>query len=476
MLKKLFTSTLLYTIGGVLPMLSSLVLVFPYTQQLAPGDYGLLAIYISFTLLVQIIVNYGIDNYISVHYFEYKDNPEQLKKFIGTMVILLMIIGAIFTLFMAISGGLIFSFVFRNKVVDFFPFGFMSVITAICNALFRTYTTLLIYRQKPWRFLWFNLFNFVATIVISVIGLQIYPHAITGPMWGRLLSGVGIFLLSILFYISEYGIAFDKTKLSGVQKFCTPVLIFTLLTWVMSYINIYILPKMNDVGIYDIAIKFTLFIEFTQNGLCNAINPKIYHLWKDGNLTHSTPEENKYHHLFTLVTIMLVALSIFGLPILVTLIVKNQAYYAALTYIPYIAAGCAFRAIYNIFTNPVYYFKKTSLLPRMFVVSAFIQVVLGIVLIKYFGVWGAIWSTLLVKPMQIIVLWMGTKELFDFKFNITKVIILPVVYIVGMFAIYQLPGGGNYIIPGSLQLVWAIILILIAFRKEIDQVPLLFKK
>jgi O-antigen/teichoic acid export membrane protein len=476
MFKKLFTSTILYTIGGVLPMAASLVLVIPYTQQLMPADTGALAIYISLSLFIQILVNFGIDYFISIHYFEHKDNSEELNKFIGTMVVLLLAFGLLFTLILAVSGNLLFELAFKNKGISFFPFGLMSALTAIFNALFRTYTTLLIYRQNPTRFIWFNIINFIATIVFSLGALWMYPHTIIGPMWGRLLSGFIIFLLSFGFYVKDYGIVFDKTKLAGFWKFSIPVLLFTLLTWGLSYANTYILPLMKDVGIYNFAIQCTMLIEFTQNGLSNAINPKIFHLWKDKNLDHSTPEENKFHHLFTLVNIVLISVSIFSLPILITFVIKNQAFYPALTYIPYIAAGFVFRALYNMFLCPIYYFKKTTLLLPTLGISVILQVILGFIFIKYFGIWGAVISTLLVKPLQVILLGLATKRLFHFDYNKTKIIFLPLLYVGGIIAIYQLTGGANYLIPGSLQLLWAGVLILIAFRKEIDQVPLLFKK
>ncbi|MGP8217620.1 MAG: lipopolysaccharide biosynthesis protein [Bacteroidia bacterium] len=477
MLKKLFTSTVLYTIGGLLPMLSGLILLFPYTQQLMPADYGALAIFISFTAFIQIILNYGIDNFIAIYYFEHKDDPEGLRKFVGTIVALLIIIGCVFALIMAVSGNLLFLFpAFKNKGLSFYPFGFMSVLTAFCNVIFKTYTTLLIYRQQQWRFLWFNLINFIATIIISLIGLEMYPHSIIGPMWGRLLSGVVIFLLALSFYLVEYGIAFDKTMLSGWQKFCTPVVIFSLLTWIMSYVNSYILYDLSDVGIYGFAMQCTLLIEFTQNGLVSVINPKIYLLLKDGNLTRSTPEENKYHHLFTLATILLIAITIFLLPILITLVVKNKTYYASFYYLPYVAGGYVFRVLYNLFILQIYYRKKTKLLPRLFSISSLAQIVFGIIFIKYFGLWGAVWSALLIKPLQVILLWIGARKMFAYKFNVIKLVALPVIYLIGIIVIYQLAGTANYLIPGSLQLLLAIILILIAFRNEIPQMTLLLKK
>ncbi len=476
MLKFFFTSTFLYTLGSLFPTLSGLVLLFPYTQNLSIGDYGTLAILISFTLFMQIVINYGIDNYIAIHYFNFNDNPLQLKRFISTMAIFLLFIGATSIVLMALTGNLLLGYIFKDKGISFFPYCFMSVATAFFNVLFKTYTTLLIYLQKPLKFFLFNLVNFIATVLLSWILLDLYPHTLIGPMWGRLLSGLVIFLLSLSFYIREYGIGFDRTKLSGLQKFCTPILAFGLLSWIIAYIFNYILKGTENVGVFAFAMQCTLLIEFSQNGLTSAINPKIYHLWKDRSLVKSTPEENKYHHLYTLVTILLISLSILLLPLFVPLFVKKTDYYSSFTYLPYLCAGFAFRGLYNIFINPIYYFKKTNTLPRMLFISAIFQIVCGIVLIKYFGIWGAVWSSVLVKPIQVLLLWQSSRKLFAFKFNLFKMIFLPILYVTGVIVIYQFPGYSNSIMPGILQFLFASLLILIAFKNELHSIPLLFKK
>ncbi|MEO6883445.1 MAG: oligosaccharide flippase family protein [Bacteroidia bacterium] len=478
MLKKIFSSTILFSIGGLLPTMASLVLLLPYTQNLTIADYGALSIYISFTLLLQIIVNFGVDVFIPIHHYEYQDDIVKMRKFVGTILTVVLAISLLSILIMLLSGNFLFEHIFQHKNISFFPFGFMCVVTAVFNAIFKIYTTFLIYRQKPWKFLWFNLFNFVLTVIISLIGLYLYPNTLIGPIWGRLLSGVGIFVLSMYFFISEFGICFDSTMLKGFRKFCVPVLLFGILTWILSYINNYILnatDTISDVGVYDFAIKCTLLIEFSQNGLTSAIAPKIYQMWKDTGITKSTVAENKFHHLFALVTILIVAVNILTLPIIVPILVKKQAYHAAFQYLPLICCGFLFRGIYNLYVFPIYYFKKTHLLPKLVLVSAILQIILGIYLTKTFGIWGAISTTVFIKGTQVIILWFGSRKIFDYHFNIFKMIMMPLLYIVTIIVVYFVFHFDNYWAPGIIQFLFAIIIILIVFRNEIKQVPSLLK-
>ncbi len=328
-----------------MPLLTSVVLLIPYTQNLNTGLYGELALYLALSLFIQILANYGIDTYVSIHHLDYQDQPEKLKQFVGTLVSALLIIGIIITIAFSLSGVFLFRIIFGDEI-KFFPYGFMSVITGVFNSFFRAYINFLYYRQKPIRYFFFNLFNFIITITICAAGLYMYPQTLIGPLWGRLLSGIAIFLFAFFFFAKEYGIHYKPELLTGFHKYCLPVLGFLLLTWVMYYINNYIINAFEttaDVGIYDFALKCTLLIEVVQVGLLGTINPKIYQIWKNKNIRSSTLEENRYHHVFTLLSVIFIALCIFILPLVVKLLVNNEEYYASFQYLPVLCAGYAFR-------------------------------------------------------------------------------------------------------------------------------------
>ncbi|MBK9457452.1 MAG: hypothetical protein IPO24_18630 [Bacteroidetes bacterium] len=134
---------------------------------------------------------------------------------------------------------------------------------------------------------------------------------------GRLISGVLIFLLTFIYGWKEFGITFNFKLLPEIRKYATPIVLFSLLTWVLGYINNYILNAFStpaDVGIYDFALKCTLVIEYAGLGITGAINPRIYQLWKKSNIAESSAEENRYYHVFSALNIIIIALNILLLP------------------------------------------------------------------------------------------------------------------------------------------------------------------
>jgi O-antigen/teichoic acid export membrane protein len=250
-------------------------------------------------------------------------------------------------------------------------------------------------------------------------------------MWGRFLSGIGIFILALYFFLTEVGLHFKKDLLRDIFSFCMPITIYYLLGWVVSYIDRYIINNYMssaDVGVFDFAVKCTLLIDFLQMGLANSITPKIFSIWKNKGASESSVEVNKYYSGFTALSISAILVTIILIPIIVPLIVYKDQYYQAFIYVPVLAIGFGFKGLYNMFLNPIYFQKKTKVLTKIFFISSVIQVITSIFFIKAWGVWGIIWAGLFSKLIQVVLLYFESRKIFSYKFNMTKLIMLPVFF------------------------------------------------
>lgn len=467
-MKHIVKSAFFITVGGALPLLASVVLLIPYTDNLHTADYGALAIYISFALLVQILMNYGVDSYLSVHYYDHHEDPKALKSFLAGITGGLLVYGIALTLVLSLVSWLLFPLIFPDGSISFWPYGFMSILTGFFNAWFRMYVNIQIYADKARRYFWFGLFNFIVTIAISAFLVYKYPFSLVGPMWGRLLSGVLIFLLTFGFGLKEFGIRLVYKTGRLLREYSTPIVIFSLLTWVLGYINNYILNAFSttaDVGVYDFALKCTLVIEYAGLGLTGAINPRIFQLWKKNGNTESTQEENRYYHAYNAINILLIAMNVLFLPILIKIFVQNEGYYESIRYLPVLMSSFAFKGLYSMFVNPAFYFKKTKILPRVLLLTSLIQVLSGILLIKYLGIWGAVWSYFLVRPVQVFMLWLEIRKIYSFHFNIVKMIFIPVGYIICVILLTILNPFSD-IFPIVIQAIIAFVAVLFVYRNE----------
>lgn len=476
---KLIKSSIIYTISSALPLASGFVLLPFYTNFLPTEMVGILSIYITLTAVFQIIASFGIDNYIIINYVEFKDNPERLKKDIGSISFLLLMIGVILILISTVFGNSIFRTIYSQNDLNYYPYIFMSVLTAIFNSYFKTYTALLIGQQSPIKYFIVNFVNFVFTILISLTGLYLYPNTLEGPMWGRLLSGIIIFSLAFYYFTKEFGLHYNKEANKSIFKYCLPVSIFGILAWVISYSDRFVIThyiNKAELAVYDTALKFTFLLEYFQTGLTQTIYPKIYSIWKDKNLNESTDEVNKYHSAFTAISILGIPIFVLFIPIFIPLLIHNHDYFISFNYLALISIGFAIKGLFNMYHAPILYFRKTKVLPKIYTIMIAVQIPMTIILVKNYGIYGAIYSSIVIKFVQLYLTYNESKKIFNYSFNKVKLIYLPLLYMVFVFTSEILISNEQRTTARIIQLLATILLVYVVYRKEIIALPIFQKK
>lgn len=468
--KNLIKSSLIYTIIGALPLISAFFLLIFYTRYLSKADYGAFVIYISFTGLIQILVNLGLDTLIGVSYFESKHDKVLLRNKIGGITGYLLIWGAFIALISGILGENMFELIFKGKGLFFYPYGLMAVLTAIFNSYFKTYTNLLINQEKPTRFAIVNMANFVMTISFSLGGLFMFPFTLIGPMWGRFLSGIGIFIIAFCSLAKKSKIRIVLgDELKQTLRFSLPLLVFFVISWSISNLSTFIMANimtLQDVGIFGLVLQFTLLVEFVLNGMGSSVMPKVYSLIKDKQLTGSTPELNKYFSGFNALALLVIPASTFFIPLILPFLISKD-YETSFIFLSVLNIGFASRGLYNYFLTPIYYFRKTNVLPKIYMITSVIQIIISIVLIKQFGIWGAVAANLITKVIQNFFLFIVSRKFFTYSFNSLKFIWLPIIVTTVVICSEYFVSTYNLHFIRLLQMVFSYLLVYIFYRNEV---------
>ena len=468
--KNLIKSSLIYTIIGALPLISAFFLLIFYTRYLSTTDYGAFVIYISFTGFMQILVNLGLDTFIGVSYFESKHDKVKLRIKIGEITGYLLMWGLFIAIIFSLMGNGLFKLLFQGKEIFFYPYGLMAVATAFFNSYFKTYTNLLINQEKPTRFAIVNMANFVMTISFSLGGLFLFPFTLIGPMWGRLLSGIGIFMIALLSLAKESKISIALgDELKQTLHFSLPLLVFFLISWSISNVYPFIMANimsLQDVAIFGLVIQFTLLVEFVLNGMGSSVWPKVYGLIKDKQLTGSTPELNKYFSGFNAFSLLIIPASTFLIPLILPLFISKD-YEASFIFLSVLNISFASRGLYNYFLTPIYYFRKTNVLPKIYLITAVIQIIISIVLIRQFGIWGAVAANLITKVIQNFFLFIVSRKFFTYSFNSLKFIWLPLIVTTVVICSEYFVSTYNLHFIRLLQMAFSYLLVYIFYRNEV---------
>jgi len=477
--KQFFKSSLIYSLVGALPYTTGVILIPFFASQLTPAQFGVNALYLTFMYFVQVIATFGMDTYLGINYFEHKDNKQKLNEFVGTVLITMTVVGTVVGVLLLIGGSSIFSIVFQDDdTMQFFPFGLITVFSAIFNGYYKSYSSLLINQQRPVRFFWLNISNFILTLGASLVILYSYPYTLYGPIVGRLVPAVTSCGISVFLILSEFGFQYSKKFIRGMASFCAPLVVYAIMVWIVNYIDRYIIKYFlvdpTFVGIFDFAVKITLGIDLVQVGLANTIHPKVYTIWKDLNIRESTQEVNRYYNGLTAITLLIIPLVVIAVPLLVPIVITKPIYFQSFAFLSILCIGFATRPWFYLFLAPLFYFKQTKVLPKVFFFSAIFQVLVSSFLVYRFGLMGAVWANFLVKPVQAFLLWLESRKIFTFRLNLWKIFYLPLIFIGVVVTSELFTNNENRIWFAAGQFLLSLGLVWFTYRNELSL--LIFKR
>jgi len=223
------------------------------------------------------------------------------------------------------------------------------------------------------------------------------------------------------------------------------------------------------VAVFDFAIKITLAIEFLQNGLSAAILPKIFQIWKDNNNKPvGNIEVNKFFHVFTLINLCLIPLYLLLIPYLVPLVVNNSDLYQSFSLLPLLFAGMVVRIWYYILVSPIFYFQKTSILPKVFAITAVFQIAATYSMVNLNGINGAVLANFLTKILQVSLMYLFVNRFYKLNANKTKLLFYPSA-LISMFLIANIFNMiYNVYVIYSLIFICSLVFAYYTYRKEIS--------
>lgn len=469
--KKFIKSSIIYTLAGTLPTASALILLPFYIYHLSTEVYGALQIYLVFSLLVQIIVIFSFDTSVYIHFHEFKNDRKKLSVFISSAFIFMLMLGiGTVALFTAI-GDTVFRIALPGQNVSFFPYGLAAVGTGAFQALFKVHSVLLQSREKPETFFWSNVLSFGLIATFTIIGLELYPNSLMGPLVGRLFAGAIAAAWALARIFKEFGLHFDFTWLKSSFSFNVYTFIYQVLQWINNYFDrivMLIVLSLADVGVYVFATQCLIALELLMTSLHSTFYPKVVSAVMEQEVKESSQSINRYYHGLTGVIMLCACIGVLVLPWAIDTFVWKPAYHETIPYLPYLATIYFFRAMRLFFTAPYGILKFTKPLPLIYVAIASIKIVLMLLLMPVLHIYGVIIASLVSAVIEIILLQYKIKSMFRFKFNFFKIAGAPMILFLLIMILEPMLGQRYPYTIHSIYLIACTLLLWWGYRKEIQ--------
>jgi O-antigen/teichoic acid export membrane protein len=339
----------------------------------------------------------------------------------------MLLSGLVIGLVLLLTGDFLFSKIFDDRPISFYPYGLLSVATGIFQSIFKVYSSFLQTRERPELFFRINVICFTLVAVATLGGLYYFPQTLTGPVAGRTVAfGVSAIWVFILI-AREFGLHFNYSVLRSSFDFNRSSFLYQLQVWSINYFDrflmVFFLP-LPVIGVYDFAMKCMMALDFIIGGLYNSFYPKVISIMRGMDEKKSTPEVNRYYHGLIGVIMLLVCGSIVFFSMVIDAGLIGKGYEESIAYFPWIGIYYLIRSIRYYFAFPIGILKFSKPLPVIYLIISVSRIGVILLLMPY-GIYAVVVSAIFSNGLEIVLLWLFIKQKFDYRFNVFKIIFTP---------------------------------------------------
>jgi O-antigen/teichoic acid export membrane protein len=389
MLKRFFKDTAIYGFSSVIS--GSLgILLLPYlTHKLTPQEYGVMDLLLSAFTVINVIVPASITQAIARYYPQVDEDQRYIYASTGLWFTFLM-----YLLF------LVLSIVFRQFVTEllignkiYIQVLVISLISIFTYGLFYYLQVQLRWRLKVVDYVITNILFVAISCLLTVVFIGYCQMTISGFFWARIIASLLAGALCWYYAKDDYQFVFDKKILKIMLAFSSPLVISSVGIYTSLYVDRFIIRVMlslTDVGLYSACAKLASIAGSGIAVINLALTPLIYSQYNDPK----TPAQIAF--IFKMIVFAMLGLIVFLLFFSkkILLWMMGEPYSHCYYVLPLLTASFIVAGLYNCAPG-LWIAKKTKLIAVINIASAFLNTILCLIFIPYFGYVGAAIATLI---------------------------------------------------------------------------------
>lgn len=392
----LIKETIIYTATDVVGKAMAFVLLPIVSFYMPPDELGLATNFTVITSLVSLFAGLAVVN--SLPYFFYEQSKDENRLMISNLLMLCTLLCVGLAIIIALANKVVWHYLQLSL-----PIQLLGIVYVMGMLLSQSSLTLMRLENKPRQFAYLQIFQIVfhaAAVIFFVIIMhgggigKIYAETIVFVVMGI----IHIFILGRKGYL---GLEWCSKWIKKLLKFGIPLLPHSVSFWFKSgtdkvFITTYCGLQFN--GLYSMAISISAVYTMLVLSFFNAYTPNL-----QKQLVEFDDGEPHWKEKRKLVKQIYQLFVLFGLIGILTLPVSwfifkfmiEPKYMPALSYMPYIILANFIYTFYNFTIQFIYKVKKTLVMGIITFTGSLIQMLLSYLLIREYGVMGAVLSLLI---------------------------------------------------------------------------------
>lgn len=421
--RRALEGTAAYSAAILLGRAASFFLLPLYTRYLSPADYGVLEI-VDFTMfMLAAVIGVSIAGDALFYFHARLQGAARIR---AVQTVLIASIG------ISLSGFLLIQLLAPQLSIWFFRTPDFAPALRIAGAAFLfnppidAFLCYLRAVEKTTAFMSFALLRLVGTITFNVILLVVFKLGLYALLVSTLtVNSVVCTLLAFYCLRQMRGWAgFDLDILRQVARYSLPIGVSSIAMLTVHYGDRFFLSRyvsLTDIGIYALAYKLGMMLNYLNSPFQMFWRSQVY------NIVDTQDGDQVFVKVFMYLEILFVTvafgLALFAAPLIQLL--SAPAFWGAAAFVPFLVAAYAFSGLEYHMQSALLIEAKTRRI-MISTLSGVTVCVAGYALaIPRFGVWGAVFATLLAFSTMFAVTFTFAQRHRRMPFSAAKTAILP---------------------------------------------------
>lgn len=421
LLGKLIRYTPIYLISSTIIAFTAFLLLPVNTRIFTQTEYGAIATLDSASDLVLILVSINLIAAFTRYYYEYKDNPEDLVRYISTIYWFMVGWGVL-----AVGAAVLAAPAFLPEIIPTWPVLILAFGSTILIQLGQLGGVYLQQNHRPGMQVSLNLANFLTHALVMIILAGAFKLGLTGKYIGVLMGGALSAAISTIVLYREglLRFRFSWPMLRESLLFSIPLLPNVASGWITGVsdrILLSIYGTLEDTGVYNVGYLLGRGITIFSEAIFMVYGPMIFAMIKKDPLVARKRIERFVPYYFMFMAWIFVALSLFAPEIIQVVVPKKYSGAALIT--PIVLFAYFLGSQYKTFTFLLAYQKRTALIAVGAIMQAVINFGANLLLIPLYGKTAAAWTTVAAIGAYFVWMLFWSQRYFHLQLSYQRIVI-----------------------------------------------------
>lgn len=344
-------------------------------------------------VMLAVLFSFCLERSVIRLYWDYK-SEEDRRRFLGTISISIIINSFIILLLV---------FLLRNSIqrifteIDFFPFYAYAILTTFLMTFALIPKNYFRLMNKAGKYVTISVLEMLTSVAFIIWFMVVNREGAEGMLKGKMFAALIMLPIFLFITLRHVKFSFDIKILTESMRFSLPIIPTLIAAWALGQFDRILIAKyftLSDVGIFSLSKRIAGLVATFSGSFMLAYHPIFFELAGSDDQINARRKLKKYNNTYIIVLSLFAFLvALFAREIIVLFL--DARFHTAYVYIPFIVLSILITSISSTVIGASFQQSKKMKQDMYIGVSAAVfTVIMGYVLIRPFGINGAVGVTL----------------------------------------------------------------------------------